>query len=184
MIAREAAAAAVGTTRSADISSGSVDGGSAADKPRLSNNSPHFYWFPFTEVPFPIEKLFHGDKNLCRYFSNEVIPSSGDGSNVFIIDNTSPLSSTYHTDGEITQAVNPVHHSSFITLSNQSPISRIVTDRYHIGHLLQALLQHLCSFKSCLKENLIQWVTYGPVISNDSNALSFHSNNPNNNTRP
>ncbi|CAH8601928.1 unnamed protein product [Schistosoma bovis] len=207
MVTRGAAALDVGTTRSADISSGLVGGGSAASKPRPSNNSPHSYRSPFTKVPFLMEKLFDGDKELCSYFSNEVIPGSGnhpnslmlplgrgisstsqcntldsfkthslplhpqfanrstndlyspqsydhgvpfspssrvgDGSNVFNIDKMSPSSSIYHTDGEITHAISLVHHSPFKTLSNQSLISGIVTDIYHIGNLLQALLKYL-----------------------------------------
>ncbi|VDP75196.1 unnamed protein product, partial [Schistosoma mattheei] len=77
MVTRGAAALDVGTTRSADISLGLVGGGSAASEPRPSNNSPHSYRSPFTKVPFLMEKLFDGGKELCSYFSNEVIPSSG-----------------------------------------------------------------------------------------------------------
>ncbi|XP_018645644.1 hypothetical protein Smp_149030 [Schistosoma mansoni] len=259
MVTREAAAAAaaaasglinsqtsVGTTRSTDMSSGLVDGSSAASKPCPSNNSPRSYRSRYTEVPLLIEKFFDGDEELCSCLPIEVIPGSGnhpsaltlplgrsssptspcntldnfkthclpiypqsadrsskhlcslqsrdhevpfssssrvgDGSNVFSIDNMSPSSSVYHTEEEVPHTVNPVHHSPLPTLANHSLISGTVTDLYHSGHVLQATVEHPESFKSRLEENLLQWITYGPVIINDLNDLSF--NNSNNNTRP
>ncbi|CAH8511178.1 unnamed protein product [Schistosoma turkestanicum] len=258
MVTREAAAAAAaaagptnsqipgGTTRSTDMSSGLVDGGSAVSKPYPSNNSPRSYRSRYTEVPLLIEKFFDGDEELCSCLPIEVIPDSGnhssslalpprssssptspyntldnfkthclpicsqsadrsskhsyssqssdrdtrfsssrvgDVSNVFNNDNMSPSSSIYHTEEELSHTVNPVNHSLLPTLANHSLISGTVTDMYHSGHVLQATVEHPESFKSRLEENLLQWITYGPVIINDSNDLSVGCSNSNNSTK-
>ncbi|VDQ12906.1 unnamed protein product [Trichobilharzia regenti] len=73
------------------------------------------------------------------------------------------------------------HRSAYQTFVNHSLISATVSDIYHTGHVLQATTESPDSFKSRLEENLIQWLTYGPLVVSDFNSLSLMNNNNNNN---
>ncbi|CAH8858480.1 unnamed protein product [Trichobilharzia szidati] len=72
------------------------------------------------------------------------------------------------------------HRSAYQTFVNHSLISATVSDIYHTGHVLQATIESPDSFRSRLEENLIQWLTYGPLVVSDFNSLSLMNNNSNN----
>ncbi|CAH8569832.1 unnamed protein product [Heterobilharzia americana] len=131
------------------------------------------------------------DRSLKQVFSSQshnhdALPSSSssrsmDGSNLFSIDNMLS-SSTCQTDLEQQQQQqqqNPdlFHRSSFQTFVNHSLIAGAVSDVYHSGHVLQATVEQAENFKPRLEENLIQWLTYGPLVFSDFNNLSLNNNN-------